>query len=92
MEGYIMYIQEDKLMISNVFKLGNSNAIRLPKTVMKSLDIKTNDEVKMTINDNKLTIEKIKKRKNIDELFKDYNGKYEVNELLDDNPVGREVL
>lgn len=92
MDGYIMYIQEENNMISNVFKLGNSNAIRLPKPIMESLGIHTNDEVKLTINDSKLTIEKIGSRKNIKELFKDYSGKYEIKEFFDDKPVGRELL
>ena len=79
-------------MISNVFKLGNSNAIRLPKPIMESLGIQTNDEVKLTINDNKLTIEKIGTKKNIKELLKNYSGKYEINEFFNDKPIGRELL
>lgn len=79
-------------MINTVFKLGNSNAIRLPKTVMESLGIKTNDEINMTVINNKLTIEKANTRKNINELFKGYKGKYKVIDEFDDAPVGKEIL
>lgn len=79
-------------MVSTVFKLGNSNAIRLPKTIMEALNLKTNDLVKMTIVDNRLTIEKQESKKTIEQLFDGYKGKYEVEEVLDDPARGRELL
>lgn len=86
-----MYIR-GVFMNSKVFKLGNSNAIRLPKTIMEALNLQTNDLIKMTIVDKKLTIEKQESKKTIKQLFKDYEGKYEVNEILNDSAIGRELL
>ncbi|MDO4199132.1 MAG: hypothetical protein Q4D13_09130 [Erysipelotrichaceae bacterium] len=79
-------------MKSTVFKLGNSNAIRLSKTMMEALDLKTDDEIEISISDHKLTIEKSYKRKSIEDLFAGYEGEYHTIEFFDDKAKGKELL
>ena len=79
-------------MKTNIFKLGNSNAIRIPKSFMETLNLKCNDEINLNLEKDKIIIQKATKRKNIDELFENYNCKYEYENLIDDAPIGKELL
>ncbi len=79
-------------MVSTIFKLGNSNAIRLPKAIMKALNFSTNDEISMETKDNMLIISKHNGKKSIKELFVNYDKEYFADETFDDGPKGREML
>lgn len=89
-------LQSINLKIS---KWGNSNAIRLPSSLLKALGMTENDEFTCRINKyNQLILEMKKKEKSnfkpksVAELFKDYSSDYKGEQEMDwGTPVGNEV-
>lgn len=59
-------------MTAIISKWGNSQGLRVPKDVMKSLHLSVGDEVNIFVQNNKAIIEPIKKEK----------IKYDINELV----------
>jgi len=70
-------------------KWGNSNAVRLPKNILREVDISENDEVVISARGNEIIISKANKHKTFSERMKGYEGKYVVEEL-DSSSVGDE--
>ena len=63
-------------MEARVQKWGNSAGIRIPSSILKSLNIKTNDILNIIQEDDKIIISITKKKKiSIRERFKEYNRK-----------------
>ena len=79
-------------MEARLQKWGNSLGIRIPSNILKSLNLKSNDVVELKQEDDKIIIS-ISKRKKIDlaEEFKKYNGDNLAKEFMWDEPVGREI-
>ena len=73
-------------------KWGNSDGIRIPKSILKSLNIKTNDILNIEQIENKIVIT-IPKRKKISlkEEFMRYNGKNLAKDFVWDESVGKEI-
>ena len=78
-------------MITTLQKWGNSQGIRIPKAILDTMNWHENEEINMTTKNNKIIIEKSKRRKNIIELFDGYEGEYEANELDWGDPKGEEI-
>ena len=85
-------------MIATIQKWGNSQAIRLPKALLKTANIHENEQVSIFADENQLVIKKTHKhRKHIPlaERLRNWNGKpYGLNDE-DDNwlnlaPIGNE--
>ena len=56
-------------------KWGNSEGIRIPSVILKSLNIKANDKLKIEQVDNKIIITKSNNNKiSLKERFANYNG------------------
>ena len=56
-------------------KWGNSNAIRLPKEMLKQVGITPNDdEVSVNVTNDSIIIKPKKEEKLLDKLFKDYDS------------------
>ncbi|MDL2211812.1 AbrB/MazE/SpoVT family DNA-binding domain-containing protein [Erysipelotrichaceae bacterium OttesenSCG-928-M19] len=80
-------------------KMGNSQGIRLNKTILEQLELNVNDEVSIEVVDKKIIIEKKQKqtkqrdRKNITELFAGYVADEIIDKVdFDDiEPVGKEI-
>jgi len=66
---------------------GNSQALRIPVEMTRSLGISANDEVFLELQENKLTITKpaTPREGTIEYLFKDYSGESFITELA--NPI-----
>ena len=63
-------------MEARLQKWGNSAGIRIPKSILNSLNIKINDILDIEQNDEKIIISISKKKKiSLEERFKNYNGK-----------------
>ncbi|MBO5120166.1 MAG: AbrB/MazE/SpoVT family DNA-binding domain-containing protein [Bacilli bacterium] len=79
-------------MEAKVQRWGNSDGIRIPSSILKSLNIKTNDILNIEQQDDKIIIT-IPKRKKISlkERFENYNGKNLANEFSWDESVGNEI-
>ena len=72
---------------------GNTQAIRLPKAYCEQLDLHAGDEVDLSLENNRLVIEKPEDRYTIQNLIKDWNGVRGGGSELDwGEPVGTEVL
>lgn len=80
-------------MEARLQKWGNSDGIRIPKTFLRALNLKTNDRIKMEQIDDKIIISKVNKDKiSLKELFDNYNGENLLKEYnWDDTPIGKEI-
>lgn len=72
-------------------KWGNSQGIRIPKIIIEALNWKENETLEIKTENGKLIIEPEKKRKNIKELFADYNEEFVPENIDWGNPVGNEL-
>jgi antitoxin MazE len=79
-------------MLTTIAKWGNGRGIRLSKTLLSSANMSDNDCVKVVVEEGRIIIEKTAKRHmTLEERMKGYDGKYEI-EIVDWNkPVGKEV-
>ena len=79
-------------MEAKLQKWGNSDGIRIPKNLLKSLGLKTNDIVTLEQIDDKIIVTKSKNKKiSLEERFKNYNGKNFAKEFIWDEPRGKEI-
>ncbi len=79
-------------MEARLQKWGNSLGIRIPSTILKTLNLKTNDKVKLVCEDDKIVISKSKNNKiSLEERFKEYNGDNIAKDFNWDTPRGREI-
>ncbi len=73
-------------------KWGNSQGIRIPKSYLKRLGLEIGDEVEIRIEDEKLIIVPIKRKRkpklDINKLFKE---KYKENEEYNWGKAGKEI-
>lgn len=80
-------------MTLSIQKWGNSQGIRLPKHLLETVKWNEDEMLLVTVENDRLIIEKEDKnvRKNIKELFKDYNGVYETEEIDWGEAEGNEI-
>lgn len=79
-------------MEAKILKWGNSDAVRLPKVLLKELKLQTGDSICITREGNKIVLTKIKKQyKSLEERFADYKGNFKPTEMDWGKPVGNEI-
>ena len=79
-------------MEARIQKWGNSSGIRIPSSILKSLNIKTNDILNIEQEDDKIIISIPKKKKiSLEDRFKEYRGKNLAKEFSWGEDVGREI-
>ena len=79
-------------MITTIQKWGNSQGVRIPKTILNNVKWSENEQITLTVDNGKIIMQKAKKeRKNIKELFKDYNEEYEPVDVDWGEPEGEEI-
>lgn len=79
-------------MEARLQKWGNSAGIRIPKSILNSLNIKINDILDIEQNDEKIIISVSKKKKiSLEERFKNYNGKNLSKDFSWDERKGKEI-
>ncbi len=79
-------------MTTTIQKWGNSQGIRIPKIVLDSVNWKENEKIIIIVEDGRLIMEKASgKRKNINELFANYNEEYKPEEIDWGKPEGEEI-
>ncbi len=76
---------------TTIQKWGNSQGIRIPKFILDSVHWRENEKLVMSAENDKIIIERAGKRKNIKELFADFDGEYVPVEMDWGDPVGEEV-
>lgn len=73
-------------------KWGNSDGIRIPSSILKSLNIKTNDLLNIEEVDEKIVITVSKNKKiSLKERFENYHGENLAKDFTWDESVGREM-
>ncbi len=78
-------------MEARLQRWGNSDGIRIPKSILKSLGLKTNDKVNLDYLDDKIIISKPKKKISLEEKFANYKGENLAKDFEWDNPKGKEI-
>ena len=79
-------------MEARIQKWGNSDGIRIPSSILKSLNIKTNDILNIEKQDDKIIISIPKKKKiSLADRFKSYKGKKLAKDFVWDESVGKEI-
>lgn len=79
-------------MEARLQKWGNSDGIRIPSVILKTLNLKTNDKVNIICEDNKIIISKSNNKKiSLEERFNNYNGEDLTKEFEWDEARGKEL-
>ncbi len=79
-------------MEAKIQKWGNSVGIRIPSSILKSLNIKTNDILNIEQEEDKIIISIPKKKKiSLEERFKNYRGENLSKDFSWDDPMGEEI-
>ena len=79
-------------MEAKVQKWGNSVEIRIPSSILKSLNIKTNDILNIEQEEDKIVIRIPKKKKiSLEERFNNYHGENLSKDFSWDDPMGEEI-
>lgn len=75
-------------------KWGNSNAIRLPKEMLKKVGIASTDkEVSVEITTDSIVIKPKKEKSTLEKMFENYDGKPYPFEIVDKgDAVGQELI
>lgn len=73
-------------------KWGNSMGVRIPMNFIKELNLKENDSVEISKEENKIVITKSNKKKiSLKQLFENYHGNYHIEEYDWGEPKGEEI-
>lgn len=79
-------------MTTTIQKWGNSQGIRIPKMILDAVNWSENEQIMIVVDNGKIIMEKAKaRRKNIKELFENYNEEYEPAEIDWGEPKGGEI-
>ena len=78
-------------MTTRIQKWGNSQGVRISKEILDTVNWNENEEILVFVKGGRIILEKSKKKKNIKELFADYDEKYEPEEIDWGEPQGDEV-
>lgn len=79
-------------MYATIQKWGNSQGIRLPKSLLASIGLNEQDKVELVQGTDSITIRKItKKHRTLEERMAGFTGAYEFDESDWGSPVGGEV-
>ncbi|KRN67456.1 hypothetical protein IV70_GL001827 [Carnobacterium maltaromaticum DSM 20342] len=83
--------EEGILMIQlPVKQWGNSQAIRLPKSLLEALEAEKDDDLNVEVINHSIVLTKAEKEVTFEELFKDYNKETFTTELQSFSPIGNE--
>ena len=78
-------------MITTIQKWGNSQGVRIPKTIMETMNWANNEPLLLSVENDKIILQKAEKGKNIVELFAGFEDGYTSEEVDWGKPVGEEV-
>jgi antitoxin MazE len=82
-------------MLATIQKWGNSQGVRLPKSILEEMLLKENDKVEIVSMNDTIIIRKATRRrrakKSLGERFENYSGDYQCIEFDWGEPVGEEV-
>lgn len=76
--------------MSSVAKWGNSQGVRIPKEYLASVNISENDTIEIIVTDSAIVIKKAPRPKTFADLFKGFEGSYDMGEADWGSPRGNE--
>lgn len=82
------------ILTTSISKWGNGQGIRIPKNILEFLKWTESEKVEIIAENDGIKIKKItvpEKRKNIKELFEDFNEIYKKENIDWGEPVGKEI-
>ena len=77
---------------STVKAWGNSQGIRLSKSVLAQANIEINDTVQIEASENVIILRKVFRHKTFEERLAEYDGKMDIQDFDWGEPAGREML
>ncbi|EXF27321.1 cell division protein FtsW [Finegoldia magna] len=78
-------------MKTKLSKCGDSHVLQIPRSILDVLNWKDDDILDLKIKDNKLIIENSSNEMKIEDLFEDFNGQYEKEDIDWGRMIGKEV-
>ena len=88
----LYYGQEVTAMQTTIQRWGNSQGIRLPKSILSAAHLRENDAVSIDVQSEQIILRKVPQPRTLDDLFADYQGDYVPFEIDTGEDVGREVF
>jgi antitoxin component of MazEF toxin-antitoxin module len=94
----ISFFREAEYMRTTANRWGSALGIRLTKPVLEKFSIDENTILELDVDQDRIIVTraKIRPRTTIEELFKDFDGEYEMTDEMKEweqmKPVGREIL
>ncbi len=82
------------ILTTSISKWGNGQGIRIPKNILEFLKWTESEKVEIITEDDGIKIKKItipEKRKNIYELFENFDGTYKKENIDWGEPQGNEI-
>ena len=77
---------------TKITRWGNSQGIRLPKTVLNMLSLDIGSKLTIDVSDRKITLSPIKNDLKFADLFSNYDGETKVKEYWNDTRIGKEEI
>ena len=77
---------------STIKPWGNSQGIRLSKSVLEQANIDVNDTVQIEVSENVIILRKVFQHRTFEERLAEYDGKMDVQDFDWGEPAGREML
>jgi len=71
---------------------GNSQGIRIPKSILEKMDLKTSDILEIEVEGGVIILRKPFVHKTFEERLAEFNGEISVCDFDWGEPVGREIL
>ncbi len=78
-------------MYTTIQKWGNSQAIRLPRSILEKTGLAEKDKVELVVKEGSIVIVPTKKHLTIRERAADYDGDYKPTEWDTGKPTGKEI-
>jgi antitoxin MazE len=78
-------------MYTTIQKWGNSQAIRLPRSILEKTGLEEKDKVELIVKEGSIVIVPTKKHLTIRERAADYDGDYKPTEWDTGKPTGKEI-
>ncbi len=76
---------------TQLVRWGNSQAVRIPKAVLREASIREDEEVKLTVVEGCITIKPLKDKLTLESLVKRITSKNRHEELKWGPPLGKEI-
>jgi len=85
-------LKEDiKMAMTKIRKWGNSQGVTIPKSMLDKLHWLANEAVEVVMENDGIIIKQKEPRKNIEDLFVNFDGEYKPIDIDWGKPVGKEI-